>query len=197
MTAKASTQKSAQVPLTFKPTLKTAKQQTSASIAGTSKKTTALSVTAKTSTQKSAQVPLTFKPTLKTAKQQTSASIAGTSKQTALPVTAQASTQKSAKKQDSTNLSKTSQKSQATGTKAASSLVAGSIRGPATKTPLSASVSLKVKNIVNMMTNPNVNLYCLFLSKTIQIFEDANITLQKDEPCIHRLHHVMCNQLLE
>ena len=198
--AKTSTQKSAQVPLTVKPmllkSLKSAKQQTLTSIAGTSKNT-ALPVTAKTSTQKSAQVPLTFKPTLKSAKQQTSTSIAGTSKNTALPVATNSSTQKSAKQQDSTSISKTSQKAQATGAKATSSLKAGSIKAPGPKTPISAFASSKVKNVVNMMTNPNVKLYSLFLSETIPIFEDANIILQKDEPCIHRLHRVMCNQLRE
>lgn len=55
----------------------------------------------------------------------------------------------------------------------------------------------KPERVVTMMSNPNVKLYCLFLNKTIPLFEESNVLLQKDEPCIHRLHSVMCDQLRE
>ena len=88
-------------------------------------------------------------------------------------------------------------------------LKAGSATGPdktphsaqkssaAKSQPSSSYASSKSRNVCTMMKDPNYKLYCLFLTKAIPIFEVANIFLQKDEPCIHRLHSVMCHQLQE
>lgn len=55
--------------------------------------------------------------------------------------------------------------------------------------------STKSHKVYTTMKDPNYKLYCLFMKKTIPIFEEANVLLQRDEPCIHLLHDVMCGQL--
>ena len=47
---------------------------------------------------------------------------------------------------------------------------------------------------LSRLEDPNTLLYCYFLSKTIPIFEKANAFLQKEEPCIHLLHRMLCEQ---
>lgn len=41
----------------------------------------------------------------------------------------------------------------------------------------------------------HTQLTCLFLQSAVRLFEDVNVILQKDEPCIHMLHAVLLQQL--
>lgn len=52
----------------------------------------------------------------------------------------------------------------------------------------------KAKKILCDLKNVNTRLYWHFISNVIPIFEKAKAFLQNEEPCIHKVHKVLCDQ---
>lgn len=53
----------------------------------------------------------------------------------------------------------------------------------------------RVGRVARQLADPYSQLTCLFLLSAVRLFEDVNVILQKDEPCIHVLHAVLLQQL--
>ncbi|XP_077422813.1 uncharacterized protein LOC144052536 [Vanacampus margaritifer] len=54
--------------------------------------------------------------------------------------------------------------------------------------------SSKASLILTKMSDKNTLLYAHFLMAVLPIFNETNTFLQKDEPCVHLLHHVLSTQ---
>ena len=55
----------------------------------------------------------------------------------------------------------------------------------------------KVDKVASCFSVKSNKLYCLFLQGAIPLIEQANVTLQKEEPCIHSMHRTLTKQLRE
>lgn len=55
----------------------------------------------------------------------------------------------------------------------------------------SKSAQSKAQGVLNKLLSPEVKAYTLFLHNAIQVFENANATLQADEPLVHKVRPIL------
>lgn len=49
------------------------------------------------------------------------------------------------------------------------------------------TASGREKRMYHSLKDPKFNLYCFFLMSNIELFDNFNLLLQRDEPCVHIL----------
>lgn len=62
---------------------------------------------------------------------------------------------------------------------------------------LKASNIDRVHRVFYLLTDKRTKLYCFFLESALPVYNTMNLLLQRDDPCIHRLHDACLNLLTD